>query len=856
MNVPFIKKIASIGILGLIAISACAPVSESPVTESSIARMQPSGLNPLIWPKVTSAVAPDAAMEKKIDALLAEMTLEQKVGQLIQPELRHITPTDIKKYHIGSLLNGGGSFPGENKHAAIEDWIALADSFYHASMDTSDGGSAIPIMWGTDAVHGHNNVIGATIFPHNIALGATRNPELIRQIAAATAREVAVTGIDWNFSPTVAVARDHRWGRAYEAYAEDPAVVKAYGGAYVEGLQGTANSAEFMAADKLIGTAKHFIADGGTTDGVDRGDAQMSEQELLAVHGAGYISALESGVQTVMASFNSWHGNKMHGHKYLLTDVLKNQMGFDGLVVGDWNGHEFVAGCTKTNCPQAINAGVDIFMAPDADWKTLYANTLQQAQSGEIPLARVDDAVRRILRVKMRAGLFEKGAPSTRAFAGKKEFIGAPAHRAIARQAVRESLVLLKNNNNLLPLSRKLNVLVAGDGADNIGKQSGGWTVSWQGTGNSNSDFPGGTSIYQGIAEVVTAAGGSVILNEAGNYEKKPGAQKPDVAIVVFGENPYAEMQGDLGDLAYRAPADLELLHRLKTEGIPVVSLFITGRPLWVNPELNASDAFVAIWQPGVEGGGVADVIFSDATGKINHDFKGKLSFSWPATPAQSPLNVGQENYTPLFPFGYGLTYADKNNIDELSEQGVSAPVARDRLDIFNNRTLAPWKMTLADRLNNSTVLTGSSATLGSLKVRAVDREVQEDSLRIQWNGEAFARAGFYAQQRTDLNEFARQGGALVVDLKVNTAPTAAVQLGIYCGQDCGAQIALDSLLQSAPLNEWKTVSVALACLAQAGAKLDMVLAPFYLASEGALDLSVHNLRVEKNVAADISCQD
>lgn len=851
MIVRSIKKIASIGILGLISITACAPV-----TEPKSSQVQSSALTPLIWPKITSAVAQDPAMEQKIDALIARMTLEQKVGQLIQPELRYITPADIKKYHIGSLLNGGGSFPGENKHAAMEDWIALADSFYHASMDTSDGGSAIPIMWGTDAVHGHNNVIGATIFPHNIALGATRNPELVRQIAAVTAREVAVTGIDWNFAPTVAVARDDRWGRAYEAYAEDSAIVKAYGAAYVEGLQGKANSAEFMAPDKLIGTAKHFIADGGTTGGVDRGDAQMSEQELLDIHGAGYVSALESGVQTVMASFNSWHGEKMHGHKYLLTDVLKNQMGFDGLVVGDWNGHEFVAGCTKTNCPQVINAGVDIFMAPDADWKTLYANTLQQAQSGEISKARVDDAVRRILRVKMRAGLFEKGVPSSRAFAGKQEIIGAPEHRAVARQAVRESLVLLKNNNNLLPLSRKFNVLVAGDGADNIGKQSGGWTISWQGTGNSNSEFPGGTSIYTGIADVVTAAGGSVVLNEAGDYWQTPGQQKPDVAIVVFGENPYAEMQGDVSDLAYRAPADIALLRRLKAAGIPVVSLFITGRPLWVNPELNASDAFVAIWQPGVEGGGVTDVIFSDASGKVNHDFKGKLSFSWPATPVQSPLNIGQANYEPLFAFGYGLTYADKKNIDELSEQGVSAPAAQNRLDIFNNRTLSPWQMTLADPVNNTTVLTGSSATLGSVNVRAVDRHVQEDSVRIQWDGQAPARAGFYGQERTDLNEFARQGGALVVDIKVNTAPTAAVHLGMYCGQDCGAQIAFESLVRSAPLNEWKTVSVALSCLAQAGAKLDMVLAPFYLASEGVLDLSIYNLRVEKDVAADISCQD
>lgn len=846
MNKSLIK-ITSISVLTALAVWACAPLEKDAVNGTKT----PAA----IWPRVTSAVAPDAAMEQKIDALLAAMTLEQKVGQLIQPEIRNATPADIKAFHIGSILNGGGAFPDDNKHATPADWIALADSFYNASMDTGDGGIAIPIMWGTDAVHGHNNVIGATIFPHNIALGATRNPELIQQIAAATAREVAATGIDWNFSPTVAVARDDRWGRTYESWSEDPAVVKSYGGAYVQGLQGRAGSTEFMAQGKLIATAKHFIADGGTTGGVDRGDAQMTEQELFDIHGAGYVAAIEAGVQTVMASFNSWQGEKMHGHKYLLTDVLKNQMGFDGLVVGDWNGHEFVAGCTKTNCPQAINAGVDIFMAPDADWKLLFANTLEQVKSGEIPQVRVDDAVRRILRVKMRAGLFEKGAPSTREFAGKEEFIGATEHRALARQAVRESLVLLKNNNNLLPLERKLTVLVAGDGADNIGKQSGGWTLSWQGTGNSNSDFPGGTSIYKGIADVVAAAGGTAILNEAGDFQQKPGQQKPDVAIVVFGENPYAEMQGDVSDLAYRSPADLALLRRLQAEGIPVVSLFITGRPLWVNPELNASDAFVAIWQPGVEGGGVADVIFKDAAGNIHHDFNGKLPFSWPASPMQTPLNVGRKNYQPLFAYGYGLKYWDNKNLKQLSEQGASVAAVRDRLDIFNNRPLAPWQMMLADDLNNTLALTGSSAALGSVNVRAVDRFVQEDSLRIQWSGEAPGRAGFYAQERTDLNEFARQGGALAVDIKVNATPAATVNLGVYCGQDCGAQIPLNAVLQHAPINEWRTVSVALACLEQGGAKLDMILAPFFLESKGSLDLSISNLRVEKNVAADITCQ-
>lgn len=803
------------------------------------------------WPVLASAVAPDPAVETRIDALLAKMTLEHKVGQLMQPELRQITPEDIKKYHVGAVLNGGGAFPGDNKYARVEDWVALADAYYHASMDDSDGGIAIPIFWGTDAVHGHNNVIGATIFPHNIGLGATRNPELIRQIGEVTAREIAATGIDWNFAPTLAVVRDDRWGRTYESYSEDPAIVKAYGGKMVEGLQGRANTAEFMAADRVIATAKHFIADGGTLGGVDRGDADITEAELLAIHAPGYFTAIEAGVQTVMASFSSWQGRKMHGHDYLLTDILKNRMGFDGLVVGDWNGHEFVPGCTKVSCPHAINAGLDIFMAPDADWKELYANTLAQVKSGEISEARLNDAVRRILRVKIRAGLFEKGAPSTRAFAGKQQVIGAPEHRAVARQAVRESLVLLKNKDQLLPLSPKANVLVAGDGADNIGKQSGGWTISWQGTGNTNDDFPGGSSIYQGIAESVAAAGGKATLSVDGEY-----TEKPDVAIVVFGENPYAEMQGDVKNLAYNNPDDLALLKKLKAEGIPVVSLFITGRPLWVNRELNASDAFAVIWHPGSEGAGVADVLFTDKAGNIQHDFKGKLSFSWPATPVQSPLNVGEKNYTPLFAYGYGLSYQDKDVLgDDLSEEMAEVAVETDKiLKIFDNRPLDPWQLIIADGHNNTVAVTGSTASLATISLRAVDRNVQEDSRRLQWNGTGRGSAGFYSQSRTDLVPYLEANAALLVDVKVDERPTADVRLGVFCGQDCVAEKSITENLQAAPQKEWITLSIALKCLATDRAKMDMILSPFYLVTEGKLDLSLYNLRIEKDVDAAIAC--
>ncbi|HEY8569062.1 glycoside hydrolase family 3 protein [Microbulbifer sp.] len=802
------------------------------------------------WPQLHSGIAKDPAVEARIDELLGKMSIEEKVGQMIQVEIRAATPDDVKQYHIGSILNGGGAFPYDNKHASVADWVALADAYYNASMDTSDGGVAIPMIWGTDAVHGHNNVIGATLFPHNIALGAAHNPELLREIGAATAAEVSATGIDWVFAPTLAVVRDDRWGRTYESYSEDPELVRDYGGKMVEGMQGAAGAEDLLQGKHVIATAKHYLADGGTLNGIDRGDAIISEEELVRLHAQGYFSAIESGVQTVMASFSSWNGEKMHGNKYLMTDVLKHRLGFDGFIVGDWAGHQFVNGCSNVSCPQSINAGLDMFMAPDPSWKELYKNTLAQAKSGEISPERLDDAVRRILRVKIRAGLFENGAPSARAFAADESLIGAPAHRAIARQAVRESLVLLKNNGNLLPLARNQRVLVAGDGADNIGKQSGGWSITWQGTGNQNSDFPGATSVYGGIAEVVQAAGGVAELSVDGSFE-----QKPDVAIVVFGEDPYAEMQGDVSHLDYKGEADLVLLQKLRAQNIPVVSLFITGRPLWVNPEINASDAFVTIWQPGTEGAGVADVIFRNAAGEVNHDFKGKLTFSWPNDAQPTLRNRGDSDAHAQFSYGYGLNYVDSVEVAALSEQsGLTATDGEQALAVFNGRALDPWSFQVTDAGNHHSVISSSVVKLQGISVQSVDRNVQEDSRRLQWNGEGNAIAGFFANSRTDLSSYLGNRGALVFDVKVDAAPSDAVNLGIYCGMDCGAEQSITELLKGAVPGEWKTVAVDLQCLADAGAKLDMVLSPFYVRTAGALDMTVHNIHIASNADADIRC--
>jgi len=624
-------------------------------------------IHPQRWPKVEPALVVDEELEARVEALLAGMTPEQKAGQLVQADIGSITPDELRHYPLGSILNGGNSSPRGDKLAAPSEWLALADRFYDASAGTPLD-PRVPALWGTDAVHGHNNIPGATIFPHNIGLGAARDPELIRRIGQITALEVRVTGLDWAFSPTVAVARDARWGRTYESYSENPELVRQYAAAMVEGLQGTPGTPEFLDGAHVLATPKHFLGDGGTA-GKDQGDNLASEQELIDLDSVGYQSALGAGAQTIMASYSSWHGLKMHGNHALLTDVLKGRMGFDGFVIGDWNGHAQLPGCTPVSCAAAVNAGLDMLMAPDG-WKELHANLIAQAANGEVLASRLDDAVRRILRVKLRAHLMSEGRPSSRAYAGHYELLGAAAHREVARQAVRESLVLLKNRNHLLPLSPKLRVLVAGEGADSIARQSGGWTIDWQGT-EPNQDFPHGETIYAGIAHCAKAAGGSAELSLKGEFHTRP-----DVAVVVFGESPYAEYAGDVATLEYSPTdkRDLAILRRLRALDVPVVAVFLSGRPLWVNAELNAADSFVAAWLPGLEGGGVADVLFSDPDGSVRHDFRGRLPFSWPATP-HPPAVDGRPGEPPLFAFGYGLTYADDGYLARLPETAAGAAV-------------------------------------------------------------------------------------------------------------------------------------------------------------------------------------
>lgn len=790
------------------------------------------------WPEVTWPLAADPALEKRITDLMAGMTVEDKVGQLVQGDIASVTPDDVRRYRLGSILAGGNSDPGGRYDASPAQWLALADAFYDASMDTSKGGKAIPLLFGIDAVHGQSNIIGATLFPHNIGLGATRNPELLRQIGGITALETRVTGMEWTFAPTVAVPQDDRWGRTYEGYSESPGVVASYAAAMVEGLQGRVGTPEFLDGRHVIASVKHFLGDGGTTDGKDQGDTRISESDLVRIHAAGYPPAIAAGAQTAMASFNSVNGEKMHGHRHYLTDVLKGRMNFGGFVVGDWNGHGQVKGCTTTDCPATINAGLDMAMASDS-WKGFYETTLAAVKDGRITPQRLDDAVRRILRVKFRLGLFEAGRPSTRAVGGQFALIGAPAHRAVARQAVRESLVLLKNQNGLLPLSPKQRILVAGDGADDVGKQAGGWTLNWQGTGTTRKDFPNADTIYEGIARQARAAGGEAVLSVDGRY-----AVKPDVAVVVFGEDPYAEFQGDRPTLAYKPgnETDLALLKRLKADGIPVVAVFLSGRPLWVNREINAADAFVAAWLPGSEGAGIADVLLRGSDGRVQHDFKGKLSFSWPRTATQYANNVGQKDYDPLFAFGFGLTYADSGDLAALPEaSGVTGNEGVTGVFFARGDAGPGMALRLEQAAGQGLTVTRVPDALPDdrLKITGVDHLAQEDGRRLAWSGNGEAVAALQSHTALDLRRESNGDLMLLTTLRVDAAPKGEAWLSVGCGASCSARIAIGSSLAALPQGQWKRVGVPLKCLARAGARMDAIDRPWSVVTGDAMTISV-----------------
>lgn len=611
---------------------------------------------------------------QRVEDLLSRMSLDQKIGQMTMTERTSVSPENLKNHHLGGVLSCGGSHPGENLPA---DWVAMNDAYWAASMVEDERHLAIPLLYGLDAIHGNNNIRGSTIFPHNIGLGAAHDPELIGKIAGITAREILVTGVDWTFAPNLAVARNIHWGRSYESYSELPAIVAGYASEFIEGLQSD------LGTHGVIACAKHWVGDGGTTNGINQGETSLAEDELRDIHVAPFRAAVDAGVLSIMAAFNSWNGDKCHGHKYLVTDLLKNELQFDGFVVSDWDGIDYLSEDYHNAVALAVNAGIDMFMISE-NWQPFLGHLKRHVRRGSIPMNRIDDAARRILGVKFAYGLFDKPRPTERAWSNHECF-GSLEHREVAREAVRKSLVLLKNGDSILPLKKEARVLVAGKNAHNRGHQCGGFSLTWQGI-SGNEELEGGTSVWEGIARAVPNA---ELSTQADGNDADPALH--DVAIVVIGEKPYAEGLGDVrsgdhviveagsqirgsinvleayGDtleLASLHPEDLQTIEAITSRGVPVVVVMISGRPLIVNRELEASTAFVAAWLPGSEGQGVADVLFGD------FDFQGRLSFSWPGSTEDISTHRKDDQST-LFPPGYGLTYKTSSKIRPLRRLSV-----------------------------------------------------------------------------------------------------------------------------------------------------------------------------------------
>jgi len=725
-------------------------------------------------------------------------------------------------------------------------------------------GCGIPPIWGTDAVHGNNNVVGATLFPHNIGLGAADNPKLMKKIGKFTAKETRATGIPWTFAPTVAVARDDRWGRTYESYSEDPHRVKRLAVPMIKGLQGNLNRC------RVAATIKHWVGDGGTKNGKDQGDTEVPEDELINIHALPYFAGLEAGVATAMPSFSSWNGENLHGHKFLLTDILKERLGFTGHIISDWNGISHVRGCTETDCPGAVNAGIDLFMVP-SQWREFMETIKQQVLDGVIPMERIDDAVKRVLRTKFLLRLFKRNPAEGKC--AKDDLLGKEKHRRIARRAVRESLVLLKNDGNILPLRRDAKMLVTGKSANNISNQSGGWSLTWQGTDNTNEDFPGATSIWEGIRAVAPNA---ELVEDLDGVD----LEQFDVAIVAIGETPYAEGLGDIRshqtlEHAKLNPEDLAVLQTIHDAGIPAVTLWIAGRPLYVNKELNRSRAFVAAWLPGSEGAGIADVIIARANGKVNYDFAGTLPFSWPGEDCQTPLNVGQQ-FGALFPYDFGLTYADNVVLGTLQEESGDlgcgrrddsgdSGIATEPLEIFvQGGNIHPYALQLGDSSNgfcctpvdlddpdNETELTGIIAG-----PRVDSPTFQWGAIPITWKGGAAQMLSLSeGGEGADLTSYINaENSALVFNVKTNAAPTSRVDTAVHCVFPCVGVLDLTLAYTAIADGEWHELAVPLKCFEDAGADFSEVNVPFLVSTGGPWKADFATVRWEPDHPANVTC--
>ncbi len=595
----------------------------------------------------TPAQAPDtstgpvrlSSFDPQVNALLGQMTLEEKVGQMTQADHEFLDAADIGKYFLGSVLNGGSSDPKEGN--SREAWTAMYNDYQKRALATRLG---IPLLHGVDAVHGHNNVLGAVVLPHNIGLGCTRDAALVEELARITAKEMKATGIHWTFAPAVTVPQDIRWGRTYEGFSEDPELVRVLGEAAVRGLQGTSLRDPLS----VLACAKHFVGDGGTVmgtgtggKGLDQGDMQVDEDTLRRIHLRPYADAIAAGVGSIMPSYSSWNGEKCSGSHRLLTEILKGEMGFEGFLISDYNAIDQLDPDFRKAVAKSMNAGMDMAMAPKR-YAEFHQTLVELVNEGTVPMERINDAVRRILRVKAAMGLLDN-TRSPLADPAYTAAFGSEEHRKVARRAVAQSMVLLKNTNGVLPLNKAAaRIHVAGKNANDLGNQCGGWTIDWQ--GKSGEVTTGGTTILEAIRKAV-APQTTVTTSLDGT-----GAAGADVAVVVIGETPYAEMQGDRESLALSAE-DIAAVANAKKAGVPVVVVLVSGRPLLLDGVMDLADSVVAAWLPGTEGDGVTDVLFGDAKPS------GKLSFSWPADATQIPVTMHTPGKTPRFPVGFGLTY-------------------------------------------------------------------------------------------------------------------------------------------------------------------------------------------------------
>ena len=577
-----------------------------------------------------------------VSGLISSMTLEEKIGQMTQVDYRYLqNVTDINKYFLGSILSGGGATPPTNQPSS---WVDLYNEFQEQALNTR---LKIPLIYGIDAVHGHNNVVGATIFPHNIGLGCANDEKLIKEIAVATAVEIQATGLDWTFAPCLAVAQDERWGRTYESFSEDHDIVTKLGVATVQGYQ-MGNS---LSKKSVLACAKHYVGDGNTVFGtgsnnykIDRGDVVLDESELRSKYIKPFKESIKQGVGSIMISYNSWHGKKLHGHKYLINDILKQELGFKGFVVSDWAGINEIDKDYKASIIESINAGIDMVMVPGSlnpdhdSYDDFIRLAIESVKEGSIPINRIDDAVTRILKIKKKIGLFDRPIKDPQNI----NMVGSKKHRDLARESVRKSMVLLKNKNKLLPIDRSgKKISFVGEHADNIGYQCGGWTITWQG---GSGDITPGTSILDAFKATVKDT------NDISYSIYGENIPDSDIIIAVIGEKPYSEGWGDRKSLDL-SDEDKKILKRVKEKNLPYLIILVSGRPLLIEDEIKDSDAFIAVWLPGTEGAGIADVIFGD------HAPTGKLSMSWPRSIDQLPINIGDKIYNPLFPFGYGLSY-------------------------------------------------------------------------------------------------------------------------------------------------------------------------------------------------------